>query len=310
MEEFFFEETKHALKNITSMYDAIWPMAVGLWNLRYMSIGIKAECPEIANREISNRFCMGSGIKPINLRTSFFNRSWEEQRSDFAWLLLNNVIPIYEDWLSEMKKLMGIDQKERIFEFPDKIIKNLSRILKDKSDVMEQCLYPAYKKKKEKTKEYSYNELENLMRCYRVFKEMRNCYMHQGANASDNLLKAYEAYKPYSGAKDINMKEELEIPPITAGTPIVPSLRGVVGFSAVLIRILVTLDTKLICSKQAEEIFYKRFKEKHTTLPSLNPRRDRALAQVAKYVRQCVLITPENPELMMDYLLKKGLVSR
>ena len=44
MEDVFFTATKRALKNITNTFDTVWPIAVGLWNLRCAVKGVKGEC--------------------------------------------------------------------------------------------------------------------------------------------------------------------------------------------------------------------------------------------------------------------------
>lgn len=134
--------------------------------------------------------------------------------------------------------------------------------------------------------------------------------MHKGSIASEKLMEAYNEYIPCCNPQDINMKEKLELPSLTLGAPIIPSLRGVVGFSAILIRILVTLDTELMCSREAEKVFDQQFKNKHRVLPSLNPDKKKALAQIKRYVKQSGFLPPLEFEGVMAYLLRKGLVSK
>lgn len=312
MEELFFSATRKSLNNITNMYNAVWPMAVGLWNLRYMVKGIQAEYPMISHIELAGKFCVGSGIKRLDFKKGFLGRTWAEQQSDFAWILLNSTFPIYESWIQDMKENIFVDtkMKGKCFEFPDNIEAEIKRIQSDQSDMLTQSLYPVYLEKKKNKKEYSLSEIKNLLYCYRVFKEMRNCYMHQGGIASEKLMEAYSDYIPYCNPQDINMKEKLEIPPLTLGAPIIPSLRGVVGFSAVLIRILVTLDTELMCSREAEKVFDQQFKDKHRSLPSLNPDKKKAMAQIKRYVKQSGFLPPLELEGVMAYLLRKRLVSK
>lgn len=312
MEEFFFPATRKSLNNITNMYNAVWPMAVGLWNLRCMVKGIQAEYPTVSHIELAGKFCVGSGIKRLDFRNGFLGHTWAEQQSDFAWILLNSTFPIYESWIQDMKENVFIHTKikEKHFEFPDKIEAEIKRIQSDQSDMLTQSLYPVYLEKKKNKKEYSLSEIKNLLYCYRVFKEMRNCYMHKGSIASEKLMEAYNEYIPCCNPQDINMKEKLELPSLTLGAPIIPSLRGVVGFSAVLIRILVTLDTELMCSRAAEKVFDQQFKDKHRSLPSLNPDKQKALAQIKRYVKQSGFLPPVEVEVVMAYLLSKGVVSK
>ena len=312
MEEFFFSATKKSLNNITNMYNAVWPMAVGLWNLRCTVKGIQAEYPTISQIELAEKFCVGSGIKRLDFRNGFLGHTWAEQQSDFAWILLNSTFPIYESWIQDMKENVFVDTeiKEKHFEFPDTIEGVIERTRSNQSDMLTQSLYPIYLKKKKNKKEYSLSKIKNLLYCYRVFKEMRNCYMHKGSIASEKLMEAYNNYILHCSPQDINMKEKTELPSLELGTPITPSLRGVVGFSAVLIRILVTLDTELMCSREAEKVFDQQFKNKHKVLPSLNPDKNKALAQIKRYVRQSGFLPPIELEVVMAYLLRKGLVSK
>lgn len=65
--------------------------------------GIKNEYPSITEAELSAKFDNGSGIHRANYKRAFIEHSWEQQQSDFAWMLLNNTISIFEGWLEELK---------------------------------------------------------------------------------------------------------------------------------------------------------------------------------------------------------------
>lgn len=68
MEDVFFTATKRALKNITNTFDTVWPIAVGLWNLRCAVKGVKGEWPLITEKQLADKFTAGSGIHGVNYK--------------------------------------------------------------------------------------------------------------------------------------------------------------------------------------------------------------------------------------------------
>lgn len=97
MEDVFFTATKRALKNITNTFDTVWPIAVGLWNLRCAVKGVKGEWPLITEKQLADKFTAGSGIHGVNYKKTVMTQSWEEQLNGLSWMLLNSTIPIYEE---------------------------------------------------------------------------------------------------------------------------------------------------------------------------------------------------------------------
>lgn len=137
MNDAFFSATKHALKNITGVYDMVWPISVGLWNLRYMVAGIRAECSEeVTESFLANKFSAGSGVHGVNYKKAFTDTSWEEQKRNFAWILLNNFFPIYEGWLEELKKKNFNDLDIKKLQYPDKIQNEIARMKNNPSNVL------------------------------------------------------------------------------------------------------------------------------------------------------------------------------
>ena len=108
-----------------------------------------------------------------------------------------------------------------------------------------------------------YAQLDALLHCYRVFKEARNCYMHNGSIADQKLINAYTDYLPFATASSLCVSEVPDFPAPALGTEVQVSLRGVVGFSYILIKLLVSLDTELLCAADAEAEFIARYQQKH-----------------------------------------------
>ena len=312
MQDVFFTATKKALSNITSIYDTVWPIAVGLWNLRCMVNGVRTEYPSITEGELASKFSIGSGIHGVNYKRAFIENSWEKQQAKFAWILLNSTIPIFEGWLEELKQTIFQDIKVKDLQFPDKVQGEITRLKQSPSTILTAAFYPTYSAKRDRC----YANIEALMKCYRVFKEARNCYMHNGLRADQKLIDAYNNYAPVATKADLCVSEVPEFPIPVLNSEIQLSLRGVVGFSYIIIKILVSLDTELICSSAAENEFLSRYKEKQRDkqgnfiMRTLKPDHDQAKKQIQSYIRQSGFCTPQVTDDMVDYLLRKHLISR
>lgn len=304
MNDAFFTSTQQALKNITGVYDMIWPITVALWNLRCEVNGVFEEYPKVTESMLSNKFSVGSDIHGVNYKRAFKNTSWEEQKRNFAWMLLNNIFPIYEGWLECMKlDFDNINIKE--FQYPQKIVNEINKLKNNRSIIMERAFYDIYSKRKYR----NYNCINNWLYCFRFFKEMRNCYMHNGGYADGRLVNAYNDYLSHATCEKLDVKEVPMVFAPVEDKPIRVSLRGIVGFSFIIIKIMVSVDAELVCTLNAEREFIKRFKEKHKIIRTLKPDSDAAIRQVEHYVRQCGMPIPKNSNAVKTFLLNKKVIS-
>lgn len=312
MQDVFFSATKKALANITATYDIVWPTAIGLWNLRCMVNGVKKEYPVITDAQLAAKFTFGSGIHGVNYKRAFFENTWEDQQSDFAWILLNSTIPIFEGWLEELKQDVFSDLKVKEMQFPMRVQTEVARLTNNESSVLKDCFYNSYSSKRDRC----YSQIDALMYCYRVFKEARNCYMHNGLKANQTLIDAHTAYSPYNNTTSLCVSEVPEFYGPILGEPIKMSLRGVVGFSYILIKILVSLDAELLRASDAETEFLRRYRESHIDKKghfirrTLKPDIGQAQNQVSRYVSQCRFSKPADAEKMRNFLLDHQLVFR
>lgn len=311
MQDVFFTATKKALNNITSTYDTVWPTAVGLWNLRCMVNGVKKEFPSVSESELAAKFSLGSGIRGVNYKRAFLETSWKMQQTQFAWILLNSTIPIFEGWLEELRKIITSLQVKDI-QFPDSVQAEINRLKRNPSVMLTNSFYHSYCSKRDRC----YANIESLMKCYRIFKEARNCYMHNGSKANQTLINAYTEYLPVATKSDLCVSEVPEFPQPILDSDIQISLRGVVGFSYILIKIMVSLDTELLCTRDAEKEFLARYKEKHTDknghfiMRTLKSDQAGANNQVKRYIQQCGFCLPQTVDDLTDFLLRNRLISR
>lgn len=306
MQDVFFSATKNGLKNITSIFDTVWPISVGLWNLRCAVNGIKTQFPEVSERELTAKFTLGSGIHGVNYTRAFEQKTWEEQKSDLAWMILNNTFCVFEGWLQELKETVFCDMNQKDLQFPIKARNEVARLVSTTSSTMKKSFYNIYSNKRER----NYMCIDAWLYCFRVFKETRNCYMHHGKFARQQLIDAYSDYLPYANCTALDVSEIPEFFTPNLNDSINISLRGVVGFSHIIIKIMVTLDAELICSIHSETEFIKRYKEKHPTLRTLKSDTDSANNQICQYVKQAGFCKPEEAEQLKAFLLSNHLISK
>lgn len=306
MQDVFFNETKNALSNITSIYDTVWPIATGLWNLRRMVIDAKKDCPEITEAQLNERFGVEGRACGVNYKRTFFESSWEKQQEDFAWILLNSTIPIFEGWLEELKQNIFSDLNIVEMQSPAGVQSEVARLTRNESAVLKDCFYSEYSAKRDRC----YPNIDSLMHCYRTFKNARNCYMHNNLKANNRLVVAYSNYLPHATTSSLCVTEVPEFYAPVLNEPVKISLRGVVGFSYILIKILVSLDAELLRASVVEGDFISRYKARDNFFRAISPNTKRAEDQVAGYMHQCGYSTPQNVSRMVAFLLEKHLASR
>lgn len=306
MKEAFFTATQKALQNITSTFDVTWPIAVSLWNMRCQVNGVLSQYPNISEQQLASRFCiLGAEKRGVAFVKSFVNKSWMEQQSDLAWILLNAIIPIYEGWLEELHDDVFPNMNIKNMQFPMDITSEITRLTVQSSPILTAGFYAQYSQLRDRC----YLKIDNLLKCYRYFKEMRNCYMHNRRVADNKLVNAYNDYITIATSNNLDASEVPESFIPTIGHLIPISLRGVVGFSYNVIKIIVSCDAELLKSLQAEREFDRIFLSKHRTIRTLKSSLPEANRQVSAYIRQCGLPEPPNVDEFRSYLLEKRFIS-
>ena len=96
---------------------------------------------------------------------------------------------------------------------------------------------------------------------YRYFKECRNCIIHSGGRTNQNLVDAYAAISGLL-ASDLDVAEVPDMQSVTSVDALVTlSLRGVVGFSQIVIKLVEVLDMEFIKADKALDCFVAQIKE-------------------------------------------------
>lgn len=313
MAGFAFEETNDAAVEITRLFDFVWPTAIALWNLRWQVAGFLSVVPEASYEDVEARFVVGSGIHGADVRAMHQNTNWEEQKTRFAEFILTNIFAIYEGWarrLVETTQLSGISDRD-LFTVGNGMNKGLvafiGRVNANKSAAMQNALQPAFLAHKKVHR----GQLTNMLRCYRYFKEVRNCRMHNAGVADQRAVDAYTEFLPVSSASNLSTKEKIEFAPATLGGKVDLPLRGVVGFCDIVFRMMVTVDAEISGSIIAERAVVERIRVGRGPLtPTLSSNPKRVEQLMKNLCRNANIPAPKAIQEICQLLLDNRIVSR
>ncbi len=247
---YLFRASRDAHKSITRLFDFMHPTAISLWNLRWQVQGYLASVPDADSKTLEGRFASGSGIGAGSLKRATVEATWEEQLENFASLILVNTIAIFEDFASAVSVLSNLTENqkravEKKLQFPSSAPNgglNAATTLLGHSGVTTGAV--TWDKKTQRRIDES--SIEQLLVCYRYFKELRNAISHNGGKATQQLLAAQSAYLQAISNGKIgpalapnvhivsSMRDELKV-----------TYRGVIGFSEVILHIIATYDSIL-----------------------------------------------------------------
>jgi hypothetical protein len=121
--------------------------------------------------------------------------------------------------------------------------------------------------------------LEEMLVVYRYFKECRNCLMHVGGSANANALAAStEVATLDSKALPFKIPQHASL---VLNAPVNISLYGAVGFSDIVRRLILTIDSELAASSTAEVMLRARWRSEIgiVQLPADPKRRHSAIAR-------------------------------
>lgn len=301
----FFDATQDALDKLTEMYDLVWPIDVSLRYMRKTVTNFTMQSSyDLRPDDYVAEFDPDHRTHGVNYRQAFVytgrniaeqdenERKLEaKQQENLAWLLLSNTIPIYERWWKQLAEEVGFaDISEEGMEFPSDpghsnkkgILQQLAELTQSESTVFKTVFYDLYSNKRNHCS--SLGELNLSMYAFRLFKEIRNCYMHNGGIVSNKIVDrntgnpwitvAYDAYKDHvvsasTSTQNVLGIEELPLLPAdfctSVGSKLRITLRGIVGFSNIMRRIMLTVDSELIKSIVTEQYYLDRWRALHAT---------------------------------------------
>ncbi|MEB3324186.1 MAG: hypothetical protein VKM17_02470 [Cyanobacteriota bacterium] len=304
----FFMASRQAAANITDIFDFVWPTAAAMWNLRWQVDGFLRIHPSVSEDILVGRFIQGSGINGANLRSACIDTSWQQQQERFAKFLLIEVCALYEGWLEGVKGELGLASfNVKGFQFPSTNGRGLQAALADAtasvSAEMASCISPALAK----NKKYANQKIENLLKCYSYFKECRNSLIHRGSLVDQKVFDAYVSYNALT-RNDLGLKEKPQCTTANSiGDKVAPQLRGIVGLTDVVLRIITTLDAELCKCKEAESVLATMWNEKHGGAVTLPSDQSAKIRRVKRLINQLDLPEPSQPVQLIQMLRRLNL---
>lgn len=261
----YFLPSKEIATRVTEIFDFVWPTATAIWNLRWQVQGLVGVRPAITEAELRGRFVDGSGIRGANLKRSCINTTWEAQQEQFAKFLLFEFCALYETWceiISTHLKLAANTNKD--LQFPSSKdnngkAKGIANFFSQTAAHQSSLFSSSIQSTLATNKKYSPSHIEELLICYRYFKELRNCLIHGSSGALGKLITQEKIYSTLNATK-LGLAQLPEYIPLSSSTTPALSLRGVVGFGEVVLKLVCTLDIHLAGTSYAEAEFKTRWK--------------------------------------------------
>lgn len=320
--DLFFDSSKLLFSQVTAAFDFMWPAVAGMWNLRQQVNGYLDTNPSASNDELRAIFAKGIGGKSADLKRVCHDFAWDKQQQQFAVFLLINSFTFYESWVAntllsldynpEKYKGEKTEYKKKKKEFSDlesglqnkQIYSTISKIINPSSSVMIDLFYKTYSSNSKNCIKL----LDNLMLCYRYFKEIRNCIMHAGSNADDRLIDEYEEYSLLTAA-DLNSKE-LPIGCIPVrGEAIIIGMREVVGFYDIILKIVATVDAELSTSEKALKILIQKIRDLNSRSITLKADKSNRIRQIKSLFDKINMPTPFDYSVSEQFLKENSLVA-
>lgn len=306
----FFDTSEAIADRLTETFDFVWSTATAQWNLRWQVDGYLRASPDATDDELKSRFALGSGIRGANLRRYCVQTTWPEQQEMFARVLLIEFCALYEAWIDGVLEELGHRSTHASnLQFPTTnnggLAVALTALLANISPELQQCIYPVLKTNRKN----SLPKLESLLICYRYFKEARNAVIHHGGVASQRALNAYLAFSGETAASLGVTEVPRHFPIGTIGDLVKLSLRGVVGFGEIVLKLVTTLDAELSQTTEAEAVFDSRWRAVIGPMRYLPASASEKEAKLVQLVRKLGLETPTQPVALLPMLHRRRLVA-
>jgi len=314
MPKYFFTATESAHAQMSGVFDFVWPTAAAMWNLRWQVSGYLHVVPGATVEQLQARFTEGSDIAGANFRRACFEHTWDQQKESFAGVLLVNSIASFEGWLDQVLEELGKNTKtlKKALQFPNSTAikeKGAAWAIEEITHVESVELKSAFYQPLCRGRHYSLAKLDAMLLCYRFFKELRNCSMHGGGTADQHLMDAYRDFAAVSTTALLGVSEvpEHSAPAIKTQTRL--SLRGVVGFTNILLKIIATMDAELSRSKHSEKHFVRKWKTANPHMRMLSSDKWKRARQIKGLAKNAGFPEPSDANSLGDWLSTLGLTN-
>lgn len=312
MARVFFKVTENALNNITQQFHLVHPLRSSMLYTRKAVTMMAAENPNADDLYFKAFIDPENNVHGTGYRESFLNTPWADQEEQLAWLLLNNLFAIHEGWAESLfldrfngkgyAKEAFINSLERtglLAKFSSYYVTSPRR-----STLLANAFFDTYKD----ASGLDFSKIDNYMLMYRYLKAARNSFMHGNCIASQWLLDEYSAYSAVANINDLDVTEVPVIIPPVLGQKVHLSIRGVIGFSDFMQRILTISDIFLLQTKAAEEEFVTR--RPSNIIPTLSTNINRAKEQIGQLCVSAGFLRPVWSEELQRYMVAHRFINR
>lgn len=252
----FFEESTLVLQQIEKIHDCIWGLAAGFWHLQEDMTIFKNRCGKLASENILKEHLIhGCDLYNASFKKCVAAFSWDDQKENCAWLLLVSLIALFEGWIEKMELYTIGNVKKKAFRCYKSANQRINQIKPPTTQHIQSSVQAAYSL----NKKYNENKLDKMYVCYNYFKELRNSYIHNSSITTKRLIDAYNDYSKLTPS-DLDVKELPKTISVDLNKKARISLRGVIGFSDILIRMIYTFDCLFINSLYAENVILTKIK--------------------------------------------------
>ena len=319
MRRVFFPCTVSTADSLTDVFDFLWPTAAAIWNLRWQVRGLIDASPNIDQETLLGRFVNGSGIHGVNLRRACVELTWEQQQHRLAEVLLTSAFALFESWCEQVLEVLHLATNKNIkgLQFPTQkdatgaVTAGVGSVLNTAHHSESQMIVTSIYPELTRHPKHSLPHLESHLLCYHYFKELRNCLIHKGGIADHKCIDAYAAFSPVATPAALGMRECPQHVPPTLNNPVGLSLRGVVGMTEVVLRLVVTLDSQFARNRRAETVFLTAWQQVYATKPKpmLPAGADQKRKRMRHLVRKIGLHTTDNMADLEAFLRSHSLVA-
>ena len=305
----FFYQSKLFEAQVTELFDDLWPTVTAIKNLRWQVNGYYHELNVKQNDRLSARFVDSEDkTNRPNLYRTCIAQSWESQEFSIARNLLTNIFALYEGWIEMILASLGVTRvrdKAKKFQFPNEARATLVNMQQHPNDDLVDALYDAYVAKNNKSRLI---HLDNYLKVYRYFKECRNGIIHRGGKTTRNLISAYNSVRSLTLA-DLDVDELPLMAVVTAvDQDIKLTLRSVVGFSQIVIKLVEVLDAEFIKADNAVDCFINQVKEFTPNPVSLPHDAHKAEKRIDGIMMRSGFLPPVHSDEFKRLLINKGIL--
>lgn len=303
----FFFQSKLIEAQITELFDDLWPTVTAVKNLRWQVNGYYHEMNVKQNAKLSSRFVDSEDkTNRPNLYRACIEQTWEQQEYSISRNLLTNIIALFEGWLEMILALLGVNEKKgKDIQFPDKARTTLQALQSHPNATLVDAFYDVYTSKNSSSK---LAHLENYLKVYRFFKECRNSIIHRGGKADQRTIDAYNGTVGLT-ATDLDVEEKPEMFAVSTVNELVTiNLRGVVGFSQIVLKLVEVLDMEFIKTNMSLDCFVNQVKEFKPYPDTLSQDTHKAEKKIEGMLRTAGFLPPRHSAAFLQLLRTKGII--